>query len=81
MDEALYSNIGYTSSDGDYLICPYCGNKKPANSETFFSSSAECDEEMECEKCGRIYDASREVEFHYSTSKRLIDVYNERHRN
>ena len=56
-------------SDGDYLVCPYCGNRMAVDCETFYSDSIECEEEMYCEKCDHDFIASREVTFHYSTFK------------
>lgn len=67
MSEFIYS-------DGDYLVCPYCGDKIPVGSETFFGNQLDTDEEMYCEKCDHDFIAYRQVEFHYSTSKKVVEL-------
>ena len=57
-------------SDGNYLFCPYCGDKIPVEFDTFFGNELETEEEMHCDKCDHDFIAYREVEFNYSTSKK-----------
>lgn len=51
----------------EYLICPYCGHREEADFETFFSNDIECNEEHDCEECGKTFIASRSVIYCYET--------------
>lgn len=58
-----------TFNTDNKIICPYCGCEEEVDFETFSSSSAECDQEMECSECGKTFLASRRSQFSYETCK------------
>lgn len=67
-----------TWSDEDKIICPYCGYERKVDFETFHGDSADCEEEMECENCGKTFIAFREVKCYYGTHKKNNKIHNKK---
>lgn len=60
----------YTFSIDSKIICPYCGHEKDVDCDTFSEPGTDCEEEMECEECGKTFIAQQSVSFSHETFKK-----------
>lgn len=54
----------------DEVVCPHCGHKH-RDSYDFFGDSDE-DVNAECDECGGVFVATRNVSIDYSTRKKVL---------